>query len=301
MIKFVNKSVIYWFAYFNLDILKLIKKYEVNRMRYLFWNTNKKDVDNVICSMVDKYKPTVLALAECGKGIENLTENIRKNTNKNYVMIEQFACRVQILINEKLKDSLVHCADHTNYTIKILPFNSYQEKHIVAFVHLPSKMQDNREKNRHLLEQITCKINDLDNSRNRKVIILGDFNLNPYEEAMTYLTGCNAVSSRNIAMKISRKDKSEKDKEYFYFYNPMWNYLGDFNDINGTYYYDKTSDHSRYWNTFDQFVVSPALIKDIDEIEIIKSVGDISLMNKNGIPDPKISDHYPLYFKLGGK
>lgn len=270
-------------------------------MRYLFWNTNKKDVDKIICSMVEEYKPTVLALAEYGNNIEDLIKKIRIHTNRDYVLAEKFACRVQILINEKLGGSIVHCADHTNYTIKILPFNSYQEQHIVAFVHLPSKMRDNREKNRYLLEQITFKINNLNNSRNRKVIILGDFNLNPYEEAMIYFTGCNAVSSRNIARKISRKDRNEKGKEYFYYYNPMWNFLGDFNDNHGTYYYDKTSDHSRYWNTFDQFVVSPALIKDIDEIEIVKSVGEFRLMNENGIPDPKISDHYPLYFKLGGK
>jgi exonuclease III len=270
-------------------------------MRYLFWNTNKKDVDKIIYSMIEEYNPTIIALAEYEKNVEDLAKDIKKRTNKSYVAIEKLACRVQILINEKLGDSIGHCADHTNYTIKILPYNSYNVDHIVAFVHLPSKMQDNREKNRHLLEQITCKINDLDDNRNRKVIILGDFNLNPYEEAMTYLTGCNAVSSKNVAMRICRKDRSEKDKKYFYYYNPMWNFLGDFNDTNGTYYYEKTSDHSRYWNTFDQFVVSPALIRDIDKIEIIKNVGGISLGNKNGIPNSNISDHYPLYFKLGGK
>lgn len=270
-------------------------------MRYLFWNTNKKDVDRFIYSMIEEYNPTILALAEYGKRAEDLVKGIKRNTNKNYVAIEKLACRVQILINERFRDSIEHCADHTNYTIKILPYNSYNDDHIVAFVHLPSKMQDNREKNRYLLEQITCKINDLDNKRDRKVIILGDFNLNPYEEAMTYLTGCNAVSSKNVAMKISRKDRNEKDKKYFYYYNPMWNFLGDHNDINGTYYYDKTSDHSRYWNTFDQFVVSPALIGDIDKIEIIKNIGGISLASKNGVPDANISDHYPLFFKLGGK
>lgn len=270
-------------------------------MRYLFWNTNKKDVNEIICRLVKEFSPTILALAEYEKEIEDLVKNIKRYTDINYIAIEKLACRIQILILEKLGNNIRHCADHTNYTIKILPYNSYNEYHIVAFVHLPSKMQDNREKNRHLLEQITCKINDLDDNRNRKVIIFGDFNLNPYEDAMTYLTGCNAVSARNVAMKISRKDKNEKGKEYFYYYNPMWSFLGDFKGKNGTYYYEKTSDHSRYWNTFDQFVVSPALINDIDEIEIIENVDGISLVNKNGIPDPNISDHYPLYFRLGGK
>ena len=81
----------------------------------------------------------------------------------------------------------------------------------------------------------------------------------------------------------------------------MWNFLGDNNDVNGTFYYDKTSDHSRYWNTFDQFVVSPKLMEDIKEIKVVKSVGNINLADKNGIPNRNISDHYPLYFRLGGK
>ncbi len=197
--------------------------------------------------MVQEHRPTLLALAEYDKDIRELVKYLKIRTGVDYAVVEKFACRVQILIQDKLSSYVKHCSDHTNYTIKVLPYNSYHDDHIVAFVHLPSKMQDNREKNRHLLEQITCKINNLDSSRNRKAVILGDLN-----------------------------------------------------DINGTYYYDKTMDHSRYWNTFDQFVVSPALIKDIEEIRILKNVGSVSLANKNRIPDSKISDHYPLYFKLGG-
>lgn len=269
-------------------------------MRYLFWNTNKKDVDEIIYKLALEYNPTVLALAEYNRDLTQLANNIKYKTGIRYFPIERVACRVCILVNEKLSDNVEHCKDHKNYTIKILPYNSYHETHIVAFVHLPSKMQDNREKNRYLLEQITANINDLDSSPSRKALILGDFNLNPYEDGMTYLTGCNAVSSREIAMKISRRDRNEKEKKFFYYYNPMWNFLGDFNEPCGTFYYDKTSDHSRYWNTFDQFVVSPELIKDIKDIKIVKEAGDICLMNEKGTPCSSISDHYPLYFRLGG-
>ena len=270
-------------------------------MRYLFWNTNNKEVDNIIYDIVEEYEPTILAFAEYNKEINYLARNINIRTSQRYVAIQKLACRVQILINEKLANEVEHCADHNNYTIKILPYNSFHDNHIVVFVHLPSKIKDNREKNRNLLEQITLQVNKLDNNKNRKVVIFGDFNLNPYEEAMTYFTGCNAVSTKNVANKISRKDRNEKGKQYFYYYNPMWNFLGDNNDVNGTFYYDKTSDHSRYWNTFDQFVVSPKLMEDIKEIKVVKSVGNINLADKNGIPNRNISDHYPLYFRLGGK
>lgn len=268
-------------------------------MRYLFWNTNKKEVDSVIFDMAKKYKPTIIALAEYAGDVQNLVEKLQLQVGINYKVVEKLACRVKILINEKISDGIEHCHDHTNYTIKILPYNSYVDKYIVAFVHLPSKMQDNREKNRFLLERITKQIDVQSKEKNRKVLIFGDFNLNPYEDAMIQLTGCNAVSSKDVAMKIGRKGWGEEGDRFLYYYNPMWNFLGDANSICGTYYYDKTSDHSRYWNTFDQFVVSPELIKDIDDIEIIKEVGKIKLADEKGVP--KISDHYPLYFKLGGK
>lgn len=269
-------------------------------MRYLFWNTNRKVVDEIICSMIKEYKPAIIVLAEYEGDRDYLIKSIKINTGIDYMELQRLACKVCIFVNEKIGNNIEHYDDHSNYTIKRIPYNSYNDFHIVVFVHLPSKLYGNKEKNRHLLEQITCKVNEIDQNRKRKVIILGDFNINPYEDAMTYLTGCNAVSSKDIAMKIWRKDRNEKDKYYYYYYNPMWNFLGDRDNINGTYYYDKTSDHSRYWNTFDQFVVSPALIKDIDEIKIIKHVGAISLENRQGIPDIKISDHYPIYFKLGG-
>ena len=270
-------------------------------MRYLFWNTHNKNVDSIVCELVKKYTPTVLTLAEYNGNIEQLVGNIQQSSNLKYKVVDRFACRVQILINIKLYDKVEHCHDHKNYTIKMLPYNNYKDNHIVAFVHLPSKMNNNREKNRYLLEKITSQINDLSIETDRKVVIVGDFNLNPYDDAMTQLTGCNAVSSRNVALKIGRKHWIEKEKQFLYYYNPMWNFLGDSNNVCGTYYYDKTTDHSRYWNTFDQFLVSPHLIKDIKEIEIVTNVGNIDLTDKNGVPNVKFSDHYPLYFKLGGK
>ena len=267
-------------------------------MKYLFWNTNKRNVDTYICKLSCEYTPTIIALAEYERDIYALVELLKKETNLDYMVLEQMACRVHILIQAKLADKVEHCQDHRNYTIKILPYNSFHEKHIVVFLHLPSKMQDNRERNRSLLEQIVTAVERIDTSERRKVLIFGDFNLNPYEDAMTYLTGCNAVSSRNIAKKISRKSRYEEEKQYFYYYNPMWNFLGDEKEPCGTFYYTSTPDHSRYWNTFDQFVVSPELMNDIEEVKIVKDIGEISLGDEHGIP--KISDHYPLFFKLGG-
>lgn len=277
--------------YNNIEILNACEE----KMRYLFWNTNNKEIDNYLINIVNDYNPAIIALAEYNRSSDNLIHTMKHRLNKDYVELPPLACRVRIIVNEKLTNYIKHCHDHTNYTIKIVPYNSYYDSHIIAFVHLPSKMYDNEEKNRRILERITLKINELDGSKNRKILIFGDFNLNPYEKPMIYFTGCNAVFSKDTAMKIY-KGRDSKDDKFYYYYNPMWRFIGD-NNL-GTYYYSKTSMHSIYWNTFDQFVVSPELIKDIKDIKIIKNAGTESLFNKNGIPN--VSDHFPLFFKLGG-
>lgn len=185
-------------------------------MRYLFWNTNKKNVNTYLIKLIHEYDPSIIALAEYNGNTDLLINEIKKSLNKDFIEIQQFACRVRILVKAKLESSVQHCDDHTNYTIKIIPYNSYQETHIVAFLHLPSKMFENEEKNRYLLEQITLKINELDDNEQRKVVIFGDFNVNPYEKPMTNLTGCNAVPSRNIAMKITKNQKGDKRKFFYY-------------------------------------------------------------------------------------
>lgn len=266
-------------------------------MRYLFWNTRNEDVDYYILKMIKEYTPTIIALAEYNKDTENLIKSVKSELDIDYAEIVQLACTIKVLIKRKLVKYVKPYNDSTNYSINIIPYNSYVNNHIVTFVHLPSKMYPNEEKNRYLLGEITSKIDELDSSKSRKVLIFGDFNSNPYEKPMTCLTGCNAVSSRDVARKISRIEKSE-NKSFYYYYNPMWNFLGDSCDPYGTYYYYRSDFDSIYWNTFDQFVVSPELISDIEEIKIIKTIGRESLCRKNGVPN--VSDHFPLYFKLGG-
>jgi len=266
-------------------------------MRYLFWNTNKKDVDQYLIEIISDYNPGIIALAEYEKNTNTLIDEINDVLKKEYIELPQLACRVKILLNTRLKDSVEHLNDHRYYTIKTIPYNSFFDSHIVVFLHLPSKMVDNEEKNRMLLEQICQQVNQIDERPDRKVLIFGDFNTNPYEKPMVSLTGCNAVSSISVAKKLSRGQKFD-DRKFYYYYNPMWRFLGDNFQPNGTYYYNKTQMHSIYWNTFDQFVVSPKLAEDIKGIKIIHSVGKLNLCCELGLP--KVSDHFPLFFQLGG-
>lgn len=133
---------------------------------------------------------------------------------------------------------------------------------------------------------------------NRNTIVMGDFNINPFETSMVNADTLHALSSKSIARKINR---TVYEKTYNMFYNPMWNMLGDENG-NGSYYYNSSQITNYYWNILDQFIVRPEIADkvNVQNIKIITNVDKYNLKNNSGIPNKEISDHFPLYFKLEG-
>ena len=94
--------------------------------------------------------------------------------------------------------------------------------------------------------------------------------------------------------KITRKVNGT---EYTKYYNPMWNFFGDFNYPPGTYYYSNNSSlYSPMWYIFDQVLISKEVIPFFrkESLEIITK----GLANKNGHPNKKISDHFPIVLEI---
>ena len=84
------------------------------------------------------------------------------------------------------------------------------------------------------------------------------------------------------------------------FYNPMWNLLGDFQQPYGTYYYSGSNPVNTYWNIYDQVIIRPALRKRFvnDSLIIIQETKTRYLLDRNGHPDKKFSDHLPIVFEI---
>ncbi|MGD0092006.1 MAG: hypothetical protein ABSE73_19000 [Planctomycetota bacterium] len=135
-----------------------------------------------------------------------------------------------------------------------------------------------------------------------KTIVVGDFNMNPFEPSMVAGVGFNAVMTRRIAE--SKKEQREVcGPKYRYFYNPMWGRFGDTTaGPGGTYFFDHSGHHiNYYWNIFDQVLLRPALLPYFDhkDLDIVTHDGQNSLLTSAGRPDAdSASDHLPLLFKL---
>ncbi len=147
--------------------------------------------------------------------------------------------------------------------------------------------------------QYSSEISEIEKLRNHKrTILLGDFNMNPFDSGMLMPNGFNATSSTEIAQ---RKIRKIGVCNYYYFYNPMWSLLGDRiylsekNKVPGSYYYDKPNADGVHWNLFDSIIVRPDLIESIDystlRIEEVTPQKDFKRNNQ-------FPDHYPLLFTL---
>lgn len=135
--------------------------------------------------------------------------------------------------------------------------------------------------------------------KHSRTILVGDLNMNPFEDGVVSALGLHSVMTRKIAAKEKR---IVQKSEYPYFYNPMWGLWGDGTDGPAGTYYESRAEHvCHFWNMFDQVLVRPSLFSAFSnkDLKILMHDGTDPLINKHELPDEKhASDHFPILFKL---
>lgn len=270
----------------------------MQEIRFLFWNLNRKRPFEEIVNIVHHYQVDVLILAEVDFNLALLVVELAQRDQDFFHNPISQCAKIKILTRFKEK-FLQPVLESRRYSINVLEL-PLLEKILLASVHVPDKSHnapdDQEEFCRNFAEQVRRIEIELGIE---KTVVVGDFNMNPFESAMIKSTGLHAVSSSKIAEKMTR---IVQEKEYKFFYNPMWSWLGDRkNEAIGSYYYN-TSNHINYfWNTFDQVLIRPELIPNFDKesLQILSSDGTKSLLTKSGLPNKKVySDHLPILFTI---
>ena len=128
-------------------------------------------------------------------------------------------------------------------------------------------------------------------------IVVGDFNMNPFDHGMIAAKGFHGVMTKQQARRVSR---TVQGRSYRYFYNPMWGYFGDRSDgPAGTYHYDEALPVQYFWNTYDQLLLRPPLMDCLISLEILTTDGVETLLTEEQVPRKgDCSDHLPLLFRL---
>jgi len=266
--------------------------------KFLYWNTNRKPLTREIGTLVRAHEVDVLILSEYPSNPVSMLQCLNSGAQADF----QFAfdeCK-RIRIFTRFSSSFLRATyQDDRVSIRHLTLPAQRQILIVA-VHQPSKLFWSEDSQALQCPELSRTVIDQETKvGHRNTVLVGDLNMNPFEKGLVSANGLNAVSSRQVASRGSRKVLS---RQYPFFFNPMWAHFGDQRgQPPGSYYYDRAELVNYYWNVFDQVMVRPDIMDrcDGEGIKILTTAGDASLLRDDGTPNSKdFSDHLPLLFEI---
>ncbi len=265
-------------------------------MKFLFWNIKKNSIGRVLSDIVEEHNVEVVILAECPDEIQVLSD-LNANTDNLFHLSDSSETRV--VIYTRFPGEYMQFEHSEPYlTVRRVSLPERREILLVA-VHAPSKLHLKAGDQWAMASRLSARVREIESRvGHSRTVLVGDLNMNPFEEGMISANGWHAVMTRGIA----RKGKRSINKEsYPFFYNPMWGRFGDDTEGPPGTYYEKSGSFIKYfWHLFDQVLIRPDLLKSFDSasLRVLEKCGSTSLVRRSGIPNARLSDHLPLLFAL---
>jgi hypothetical protein len=262
-------------------------------LHILFWNMYRKDLSEALASIVEEHEPSVVILAECGATVEVLLDAVNRETVR-YRFVDMIGDSKLVALTT-LSSIQIHCLrDERRYS-----FWRVQTEHSVVTlcgVHLQSALNYDRDELNELTRRLRQDLESVEVfEKHNRTILIGDFNLDPFDQGLTSSEGLGSVSSLRLAQRSPYRKVAFETRRVLY--NPMWSHLGDRpSEPEGTYF--RPSGIIGYgWRMFDQILFGSSvmeLFRDF-EVEILRTAGDNDLVDHRGLPDStSASDHLPI-------
>lgn len=266
-------------------------------LTFLFWNIQKRPIGNLIASIARQRLIDVILVAECDRPVRIL-EELNKSYTRQYNYHVNPVPRIEVF-SLFPSASIESLGDYNGLNFRRLQPPIGKEILLVG-AHLSSKLHLSDTDQMFECTRLASKIQEFEaRLGHKRTVVVGDFNMNPFEYGLIAAHGFHAAVSRQIARRNEREIKGE---QYSFFYNPMWNHFGDRGPSPpGTFFYDKSAPTNIYWNIFDQVILRPDLLGNFrdESVEIITSVEGVKLLRPNGRPNTTVaSDHLPIVFAL---
>ena len=274
-------------------------------MNILFWNTNiaksgnvkAANIDNCLLNLTIENRVDLLILAEYGESIGHLCKYISNLSGIQYIPIPGVGgCNVKGIINGKYRIQTLRERDR----YQIVKISTVFYDLIVAMIHSDSKRYSRNNRQEEILRQFhDAIVEEQEAHKCEKVMAIGDFNTNPFEDACLSAGILFALPFAEEV--VGKRPRRVGDKIYNGFYNPTWKFFGNRTSPYTTYYYFDSGDMANcYWNAIDQVMIRPKLVSafDDEQLRIISRTRKHQLLH-NGKPDrDNFSDHLPLFCAL---
>lgn len=265
---------------------------------FLFWNLNRKPLQDLVADLVEIHNVDVLILAECQIETPIMLESLNSMTGPKFHLTDSQCDSIKIYARLP-SESTMKQFDSRRMTIRRLLLPGCEEI-LLAAAHLPSKLHWRDASQNAECIGLAFNIREIENEvGHRRTIMVGDLNINPFEHGIVAANGLNAVMSRAIALRMTRVVQNQ---EFPFFYNPMWGYFGDVGEGPSGTFYRSDSEHVAYfWHMFDQVLIRPELLSIFksEHLKILDRCANRSLLTDGGLPNRLgASDHLPLVFRL---
>lgn len=264
-------------------------------MRIVFWNVNRKDLTSLVCSLAKTTNADVIVLNENSVPSRSTLQKLRKEVSRDFFIPrtnseDRFHCFCR---NSDLDLTEVH----TGFRVSVRNLNISASSNLLVLVHGVDIQNYDTEERQAFAQSLVTELQFVKDNRNtNRLIVMGDFNINPFDRGMNLAVGFNAMMTKACASAGTRRYLG---KDYDLYYNPMWSYLGDLSEGPAGTIYD-TSHRGPYgWSMLDQVILSHSVLDLFGRVQIITDAGPTSLLNANGRPDSgNASDHLPVMLEL---
>jgi exonuclease III len=300
----------------------------LKKVKFLYWNTeNKKNVELLLADLLAATDFNVIILAEAKKPLSakfkkqyNLIEEKLFSSEKERLKVRVYHNNssditishlnnvpgeevTEVKVQDTIDGILIHrritkIARVVNLELRI-DTNSY----LLSCMHFPSKKNQDDVSQLHTAFNYKRYILERAEKFNHNTIIVGDFNMNPFDHGMVEPHGFFALNNSGF---VAGKRTVQHSVEVM-FYNPCWWLLGDYHPkkgsrkMSGTHYFSGSPSKKLYWHLFDQVIVSKSMVErfnhdDLEILEIDDLIKEVvsSVSRKNA----KFPDHLPITFSL---
>lgn len=266
---------------------------------FLFWNLKKRPLHKNIRRLVSVHEIDVLMFAEFSAEPVLLLKTLNRKDTSEFCHASGICRKIEIFTRFS-KKFISPVYENDRLTIRHLNLQDMTDI-LLAVGHFPSKTYQSDMSQAFECSELSREIRQAEHEIGySRTVMVGDFNMNPFEDGIVSANGFNAVMTRDIA---GRRFRTVQNRKYPFFYNPMWNFFGDASPGRppGTYYHSSSEHRNFFWNIFDQVLIRPDLTDSFsnEELKILESDGKTSFMTPYGIPDDRaVSDHLPILFRL---
>ncbi len=214
-------------------------------MTFLFWNINKKPLQNTIGELAEIHEVDILILAECEIERSDMLRQLNSSPGPRFTY--PFSASTKIEIYARFPSRWLRPVVEEDY-LSIRHFSNPIRNTQVLLVaaHLPSRLHLSEDDQmllasrwRQQIEKAEMKVG------HRRTVVVGDLNMNPFDQGVVAGEGFHGIMDKRIAKRGNRKVLGQVRD---FFYNPMWSLLGDESEgPPGTYYYNASSKPINYY------------------------------------------------------